>query len=402
MTVVEISECFPTEFKPVTGEFILQHVRALSKYCKVVIIVPLRFIPPRELIFLNPFKTVSGISKWLSSQNKMKNISENNLEIIYLKYASLPRTFFESTDNSVINFFFYNRLKKLLTRIKPDLIYCHWIRPWARLSSELADEFKIPFVIDHHEDIPTLKKIFPDIYKKYLKIFEKTDGIVVHSSINKSELMEEHLKIPGVKVNYLGQNFSAGKEQKKFSSHINNIICVSHLYERRKNIDDLIRAASLIKGKIEFRLTIAGEGVLKNEYMELADSLGLTNEILFTGKKSQDEISSLLDGADIFVLPSYPEAFGIVFIEALAKGLPVITCFGNGGGEELKLLGYPVVMVKPNSPSDLADAILKLLNDKNKMQEMSETGKVIVEKYFSWDKNAKNTYEYLKQLTKQR
>ncbi|MDQ3193591.1 MAG: hypothetical protein M3P82_01190, partial [Bacteroidota bacterium] len=65
MTVVEISECFPDTSNPVTGEFILQHVRALSKYCKVITIVPLRYVPPKELISLNPSKTFSGIVNWM-------------------------------------------------------------------------------------------------------------------------------------------------------------------------------------------------------------------------------------------------------------------------------------------------------------------------------------------------
>ena len=63
LTVAEISECFPNKFKPVTGEFISQHARALSQFCNVIMIVPLRYVPPKELFSLNPFKLFEGISK---------------------------------------------------------------------------------------------------------------------------------------------------------------------------------------------------------------------------------------------------------------------------------------------------------------------------------------------------
>ena len=198
--------------------------------------------------------------------------------------------------------------------------------------------------------------------------------------------------------NYYGQNFHVNDLKKEFNGDLCKIICVSHLYERRKNIDELIRAAAILTTEINFQLTIVGEGSLKNEYISLADSLELSKEITFTGKKSQHEINLLLDDSDIFVLSSYPEAFGIVFIESLAKGLPVITCEGNGGGEELKLLGYPIVLVKPHLPEDLAIAILKLLKDKDRMSEMSESGKKIAAQYFTWDKNAETTFEYLKEI----
>ncbi|MEP7147025.1 MAG: glycosyltransferase family 4 protein [bacterium] len=400
MTVVEISECFPNILKPVTGEFILQHVRALSEYCTVITIVPLRCVPPKELISINLLKTVSGIFKWLSSQSKVKNTCEGNLSIIYFKYISLPRPYFESLDKSFIKFFLYKRLYKVLKKFNPDIIYCNWIRSWAELSSALARELQIPLIIDHHEDLPTLKKMFPASFKVFLNTLQKADGIVVHSSVNKKELMRENLNIPEARINYYGQNFGICISKKKFNNNLNNIICVSHLSERRKNIDDLIKAAALLKIKENIHLTIAGDGILKNEYISLTSDLELKSTISFKGIRTQNEINLLLDESDIFVLPSYPEAFGIVFIEALAKGLPLITCEGNGGGEELKQLGYPAILVKPNSPGHLAEAILNLLNDRDRMSGMSESGKQIVRRYFTWEKNAESTFGYLEECIK--
>ncbi|MEO8209749.1 MAG: glycosyltransferase family 4 protein, partial [bacterium] len=356
MNVVEISECFPNNFKPFTGEFILQQVKALSKHCKVITLVPLRFVPPKEILSLNPVKLISNIYKWFSLLNQTKNFSDGNLQVIYFKYISLPRPYIEKVESKLINYFFFKKIKKIVAGFKPDIIYCNWIRPWAQLSNVLAKEFNVPFVLDHHEDLPTLKKLFPGNYKNFLKVFECTNKIIVHSSLNKKELLEEKLKLPEIKTIYLGQNFPVRQRSKDFNFDKAALICVSHLDEERKNVGDLIKALAIIKPKLDFNLKIIGDGILKKKYINLCKELRMEDEVKFWGAKNQNEVEKILDESEIFILPSYPEAFGIVFIEALAKGLPIITCEGCGGGEELKKLGYPLIEVKPKSPEDLANA----------------------------------------------
>ena len=106
LTVVEISECFPNKYKPVTGEFILQHVKALSAYCRVIALVPVRFVPTKELLSEGPVKTFSAIRNWYSALRNTHNYTVGNLSVIYFGYVSLPRPYFESEDVKLINFFF--------------------------------------------------------------------------------------------------------------------------------------------------------------------------------------------------------------------------------------------------------------------------------------------------------
>ncbi|MDQ3019392.1 MAG: glycosyltransferase family 4 protein [Bacteroidota bacterium] len=398
MNVLEISECFPNNFKPVTGEFILQHVRSLAKHCNVLTVVPLKIVPPKELLSLNPIKLISNIYRWFTLLKQTKDFSEGNLQVIYFRYISLPRQYSGTNDKRFINYFFLKKIKKIVSAFKPDIIYCNWIRPWAQLSGMVAKDLNIPFVIDHHEDLPTLKKIFPGDYPDSLNVFEDADKIIVHSSLNKQELLEENLKLQEIKTIYLGQNFSVPEKIKDFNFDKVRLACVSHLSEERKNIDDLIRALGIIKHKLNFNLEIAGDGMLKTKYIRLCKELDMEYEVKFHGEKNQNEVEEILDESHIFILPSYPEAFGIVLIEALAKGVPVITCKGSGGGEELKQLGYPAILVKPHSPEAIANAIMNLTNNKNKLSLMSESGKDIVRKHFSREINAKNTYDFLSRI----
>ena len=358
-------------------------------------IVPLRYMPGREILTGDSEGLFKNFNNWLSGIKETSDYSEGNLRVIYFGYISLPRPFFESADNTFINFFFYNKLKKLITEQNPDLIYCNWIRPWAPVTAGITKELNIPFVIDHHEDIPTLKKLFPDKASQFLQVFKSADKIIVHSGLNKKQLVDEKLTEREIKVIHLGQNFDVSITEKYFDNNNLRLICVSHLTEKRKNIDVLIKAVSLLDKKIDFELTVIGDGVFKNEYMDLATSIGQKEKVFFKGALSHEDIGAELDVSDIFILPSFPEAFGIVMTEALAKGVPVISCHGNGGAEELKALGYPVILVPPENEYELAKAIEDLSNNRSEMKEMSEKGKIIVSDNFTWDMNGISTYKFL-------
>lgn len=394
LKVLQISECFPTEYKPQTGEFILRHVTALSKFCRVKLIAPLRFVPPREALATG----FSGVKKWLRQIKKTEGFSEGNLNVEYMNYFSLPRPAFEAIDESLINTLFRKKLIEKVKEFAPDVLYCHWLRPWARIAGTIAKELHIPFVIDHHEDLPTLKKLFPNDYNNFLDTFLLADKIIVHSNENKNDLISEIASLNNIELIYLGQSFDISETERSFKYAPKKLICVSHLHEPRKNIDVLIKALAQLRSKEDYSLQIIGDGPLRKYYEELATTHELNGIVKFAGNRSQDEIRDSLDESDIFVLPSYPEAFGIVFAEALARGVPVITCKGNGGGEELRLLGYPSVPAEPLSVDDLSVKIHALSKEIDLMKEMSAVGKQIVRDNFTWERNGLKTFESINEL----
>lgn len=93
-----------------------------------------------------------------------------------------------------------------------------------------------------------------------------------------------------------------------------------------KNVDVLIEAVSLLKNNFgNLKCVIIGAGPEKNNLAKLADKLGLNNNVIFKGFLSYQEVISYMKSAGVFVFPSTREGFGIVVIEAMACGLPVIT-----------------------------------------------------------------------------
>jgi glycosyltransferase involved in cell wall biosynthesis len=114
-----------------------------------------------------------------------------------------------------------------------------------------------------------------------------------------------------------------------FKQKLNNdsftIITIGSLIER-KGFDLLIKALSICSNTLphQWKAVIIGGGNLKNKLQQLIDDYRLNNHILLLGSKSKTEIVQLLQNSDMFVLPSRNETFGVVYIEALACGLPII------------------------------------------------------------------------------
>ena len=394
MKILQISECFPTSYKPQTCEFILRHAEALSELCNVKFVVPLRMIPPREALKGG----TTGLLNWYKSAKQTKGFSEGNLEVCFVNYISLPRPAFESVDSALVNAFFSKRISAEVDAYNPDVIVCHWLRPWAGVAVSIAKSLEIPVVIDHHEDLPTLKNLFPGKYKRFLKPLQEADAVVVHSQRNKQELTRELNLKCDVRVVYLGQDLGVTSRVNSVSGGKLKLVTVSHLYEPRKNIDVLIRALAIVCEEQDAELTIAGDGPLKDRLMNIAAQTGVQDRVTFAGVCSQDEVRKLLDESDIFILPSFPEAFGIAITEALARGVPAVTCKGSGGGEELRALGYDAPMAEPESAEDLARCILEIAGDRDLATSLSAKGTVIVKQHFTWQKNAEDTLSVLTEV----
>lgn len=123
-----------------------------------------------------------------------------------------------------------------------------------------------------------------------------------------------------------------------------------------KRVDNLIKAFSLLNKKYNnIRLKIGGDGVCRNELEELAIELNADNKVEFLGALTRDEVFTQINQADAFVLSSEYETFGVVLIEALALGKPVVAT--RCGGPESIVTDESGVLVEKNSVSALCNGM---------------------------------------------
>jgi glycosyltransferase involved in cell wall biosynthesis len=133
----------------------------------------------------------------------------------------------------------------------------------------------------------------------------------------------------------------------------------------------------------------------KRELDELISSLGLEGEIIFLGFRS--DIPRVMAGLDIVVLPSEVEGCARVLLEAMAMQKPVVAT-DSGGTPEVVADGRTGILVPPKDPARLADALLRLLSDRELAIKMGRQGRIRVEELFSINKNLAATMAVYEEL----
>jgi teichuronic acid biosynthesis glycosyltransferase TuaC len=231
------------------------------------------------------------------------------------------------------------------------------------LATRIKDLEKIPFVYTEHstyyqsgkaplESRPLLQRvatqcsIFVAVSQSLLEQVKKFIGIDIANSV--------------IVPNVLGKIFEeplAAREQK---GHQFVFITVASL-EHKKGLDILLKAFSLaFKSDSKISLKVVGEGPLRAELVRLASELDIDSQVVFIGNQDKMGIRNLLDESHAFVLASRIETFGVVVIEALARGLPVVAT--RCGGPEYILTPECGILVEPEKPDELAAAMQAIIN----------------------------------------
>jgi glycosyltransferase involved in cell wall biosynthesis len=165
-----------------------------------------------------------------------------------------------------------------------------------------------------------------------------------------------------------------GVDTKRFRSlnvkkEENTIFFLSVLdrYHRYKGLDYLLNALRLVKNDIkDVKLIVGGDGELLEYYKDMVRYLGLKDNVSFVGHIPDEKILSYYNRSELFVLPSLSsvqEGFGIVLLEAMACGIPVVSTDVVGLAEEIKKEKAGII-IRPRDAEALADAILRMLKTK--------------------------------------
>jgi glycosyltransferase involved in cell wall biosynthesis len=287
-------------------------------------------------------------------------------DIIHLYYP------FFGTDLIVLLFKILNPGKKLVLHYEMDPVGEDWKRHLFKIYLKLF----LGYIVRWSDKIGVLS--FDHARNSYL-----------------SKYLPEHLnkfsELPnGVNTNYFKPAIRdielAEKYKIKDSDKV--IIFVGGLDSQHyfKGVDILLEAFSKLRSKIkDIKLLIVGDGNLKKKYQSQAKSLGISEETIFPGWISNEDLPGYYNLSDVFVLPSTArtESFGIVIAEAQACGVPVVVSNWPGSRETLKD-GETGFLVNPGDVNDLANKIEKLLLDDDLRKVMGEKGRIRAVELYDW------------------
>jgi glycosyltransferase involved in cell wall biosynthesis len=195
-----------------------------------------------------------------------------------------------------------------------------------------------------------------------------------------------HYAMPSAKIRLVSEGIDVGRWQRLSqetprSSDGQTILCVARQY-RRKRLEDLLEALVLVRRTFSgAHAVIAGGGPEHARYCRLVRDLGLQEAVQFLGEiPDDDQVARLYWQADVFCLPSIQEGFGIVFLEAMAAGLPVVATTAAAIPEVVPH-GRAGLLVPPRDPRALARALLDLLQDAGRREDFGRFGQEYVQRY---------------------
>lgn len=287
-----------------------------------------------------------------------------------------------------------SKLVEVVEKYQLDILHVHYAIPHAYaayMAKQMlkAKGIKIPIVTTLHGTDITLVGSHP-VYKTAVEFSINNSDVVTTVS---ESLKSDTLRLFNIKKTiHVIYNFIDFHQQKHWKDEecmrdtiaAPNEKIVAHVSNFRavKRVQDIIRVFAKIVEKMPARLIMVGDGPDREKTEFLAKQLGVKDKILFLGKS--DEVRKILCYADLFLLPSETESFGLAALEAMAAKTPVISS-NSGGLPEVNIQGKTGFLSDVGDIEDMAKNAIYILEDEKRLEEFKENAFAYAQK-FSIDK----------------
>jgi glycosyltransferase involved in cell wall biosynthesis len=315
-----------------------------------------------------------------------------NITIHYLNIYKNNNLHYQSiADLLVYSWKLYFYAKKLIKINQYDLCHAFFGIPCGFIAMAL----RIPYIVSlRGSDVPFYNKRFYYLDKVLFKVlsrivWEKAISVIALSNdlIDIARRTSEKQPIAviynGIDIAEFYPEWEGLMKEKTF-----NILFVGRLIER-KGLNYLLEAFKNITSEYEnARLYIAGDGPLKDGYVEYVKNNKIDDKVFFLGRVDHMRMARLYRKCHLFVLPSLNEALGNVTQEALASGLPIVTT-KTGAAELMDGNGF---IINKKTSSEIENAIRILIGNKDLCDNMARKSRQLAED-MSWEKTAKKYYQ---------
>jgi 1,4-alpha-glucan branching enzyme len=302
-----------------------------------------------------------------------------------------------------LNLVFYNLAQKIVPINHYSVIHAHdWLVAPAALA--LCKTFQLPLVATIHatefgRNNGLHTPLQHLIHSHEQQLVREADRIICCSRFMAQEVrrlfdtqQEKILVIEnGVRPDKVSAPKLTGPDRRRYAGDDEELLFFVGRLVKEKGVEVLLAAlARVFAVKQKVRAVIAGKGPLLHELEEQAGSYGIRERIVFTGFLTDEERNRLLATADLVIFPSLYEPFGIVALEAMAVGAPVIVS-DVGGMSEVVEHGADGWKVPSGNPAALSVAILMLLDDRKLRLQLGNNARNKTIDAYSWDELAAKT-----------
>jgi len=285
-----------------------------------------------------------------------------------------------------------------------DVIHAHdWLVAYAAKTLKVAHN--TPMISTIHATEAGRNSGIRTDEQRYINDTEwmltyESSEVIVNSNYMKSEL-QRLFGLPFEKINVIpnGVNLTSFNNvyrdydfRRRFAMDNEKIILFMGRLVYEKGIQNLIAAMPKILDRYhDTKLVIAGKGGMMDELKQEVNALGINEKVYFAGYLNSNDVKKMYKCADISVFPSTYEPFGIVAIEAMLSGTPVVVS-DIGGLNEIVEHGVNGMKSYAGNPNSLADSILNLLFDHKLCDDVVKNAKAKVKAEYNWNKITQDTH----------
>jgi N-acetyl-alpha-D-glucosaminyl L-malate synthase BshA len=273
-----------------------------------------------------------------------------------------------------------------------DLVHVHYAIPHATsawIAKEMLEDRELPIVTTLHGTDITLIGLHPSFHAITRFSIERSRGITAVSRYLADETVRDFgIADERIEVipNFIDPEvYRPGKqpchraalapEGEKILMHVSNFRAV-------KRVPDCVEVLARVVREVPARLVLVGDGPERPRVMERAEQLGVSDRVLFLGKHAS--VDELLACADVFLLPSENESFGLAALEAMASGAPVVAT-RVGGLPEVVSDGEGGWLTAVGDIEAMTEAVLPLLRDPARWQAASDAARAHAVENFASD-----------------
>jgi len=292
---------------------------------------------------------------------------------------------------------FFSKMDLIIKSLNLDIIHSHQPYSLGNEALKFSKKSNIPLVFTYHINYGEYSHYIPFIPKSISQkhitrttssYSNKCDVVIAPSISIKKLLLDHEVKVPieiipsGININEFMK--SKGKKddiRERYEINPEDVVLITaSRITDEKNIQFLIKSFLLIKKSCEnSKFIIIGDGAAKKTLKKLTIKLDVYKDVFFTGHIKKEEVINLFQASDIFIFSSLTETQGIVVMEAIISGLPVVAIKSNGI-EDIVQNDKNGILTE-NSVDEFSRSVLKIINDKELRNKLSNKADVYSKNY---------------------
>lgn len=349
MNIVIIPAFFQTKSRKTLGSFFLEQARALQQKGHKV-----------TILYCDTY-SIKCVKNWFAYSEEKSEIIEGIQ--IYRNRCFCPLKHGIEGHREAFAQGIQKLYDQYMQENRPDIIHAHCC-VWAGYAAmKLSEQIGIPYVVTEHATLFQLHRdqISEKNDRVILEIFQKAARVICVSGAF-AKLIESYrpdIDVVGNVVNCDAFVPRADSEKHRGIRFLTVCYMEEEAQLYKKGIDILIQAwAEVVKKYTDVKLVIGGGGSAKTKVEQWVEEQGISKYVEFTGALDRKQVIQEMQSCDCFVLPSRYETFGVVYIEAMACGKPVIAV-ANGGPDDF-VKPFNGLLIKPGA-EELVQAFYEMI-----------------------------------------